>query len=86
MRLFRRPREHHGARSEVIDGPSEGRVVGEPVPQAGPQAREREGASAVGSDDGGGEEDLLLTGELPLRQHDPDHPYRDRREEVLLGR
>ena len=86
MRLFRRPGEHHGTRSEVVDGPVERRVVREPVPEASPEARERERASTVGSDDGGGEEDLLAAGELPLRQHDADHPHGDRREEVLLGR
>ena len=67
VRLLRRPRERHGSGSEVVDAPDERREVGEPVPQAGAEARERERAPAVGSDNGGGEEDLLLACQLPLR-------------------
>ena len=86
MRLLGRSRERHRTRSEVVDAPDECGEVGEPVPQAGPEAREAERASTVGSDDAGGEEDVLLAGELTLREHESDHPHGDRREEVLLGR
>ena len=86
MRLLRRPGERHRSGSEVLHGPVERRVVGDSVPQAGPQAGKLQGMSPVRSDNGWGEKDVLLAGELTLREHESDHPHGDGREEVLLGR